>query len=125
LKDHLLLNLVEEQFEVFVTIDRGFEHQHNLKNCQIGIVIVHVSRNKAASYRALAAELLSSVVEVRPGGCCTFLAFEKSAHLVLRAAPFHRFSRGYLSRSPTRVLRGSPRSNWNPSTVRWNHVMVR
>jgi predicted nuclease of predicted toxin-antitoxin system len=66
LKDHLLLNLVEEQFDVFVTIDRGFEHQHNLKNRRIGIVIVHVSNNKAASYRALAAELLSSVVEVRP-----------------------------------------------------------
>ena len=67
LKDHLLLNLVEEQFDVFVTIDRGFEHQHNLKNRRIGIVIVHVSKNKAASYRALAAELLSSVVDVRPG----------------------------------------------------------
>lgn len=67
LKDHLLLNLVEQQFDVFVTIDRGFEHQHNLKNRRIGIVIVHVSKNKAASYRAVAAELLASVVEVRPG----------------------------------------------------------
>jgi predicted nuclease of predicted toxin-antitoxin system len=67
LKDHLLLNLVEEQFDVFVTIDRGFEHQHNLKNRRIGIVIVRVSKNKAVSYRALAAELLSAVREVRPG----------------------------------------------------------
>jgi len=30
-------------------------------------VIVHVSKNKAASYRAVAAELLSSVVDVRAG----------------------------------------------------------
>jgi hypothetical protein len=67
LKDHILLNLVEEQFDVFVTIDRGFEHQHNLKDRRIGIVIVHVSKNKVASYRAVAAELLSSVVGVRAG----------------------------------------------------------
>jgi hypothetical protein len=67
LKDHLLLNLVEEQFDVFVTIDRGFEHQHNLKNRRIGIVIVHVSKNKAESYRALAAEILLAIVNVRAG----------------------------------------------------------
>ncbi len=44
LKDHVLLSLVEEQFEELVTIDRGFEHEHNLKNRRLGIVIVHVSK---------------------------------------------------------------------------------
>jgi predicted nuclease of predicted toxin-antitoxin system len=39
LKDHVLLSLVEEQFEVLVTIDRGFEHEHNLKNRRLGIVM--------------------------------------------------------------------------------------
>jgi len=58
---------LRKQFDVFVTIDRGFEHQHNLRNRRIGIVIVHVSKNKVASYRAMAAELLSLVVDVRAG----------------------------------------------------------
>jgi hypothetical protein len=29
-----------------VTIDKGFEHEHNLKKLSFGIVIVHVPRNR-------------------------------------------------------------------------------
>jgi hypothetical protein len=46
LKDHILLPLVQDQFDVFVTIDQGFEHEHNLRKLHFGIVIVHVPKNR-------------------------------------------------------------------------------
>jgi hypothetical protein len=32
--------------DVFITADRGFEDEHELKSLSFGIVIVHVTRNK-------------------------------------------------------------------------------
>jgi hypothetical protein len=58
LKDNELLPRVAEQFYVLVTIDRGFEHEHNLTRVRLGIVIVHVAKNKVEFYRELAAQLL-------------------------------------------------------------------
>jgi hypothetical protein len=67
LRDHQLLPLVQEQFDVFVTIDGGFEHEHNLRKLSLGIVIVHVARNKVEFYRELASQLLEAVARVKPG----------------------------------------------------------
>jgi len=67
LADHVLLSRVQEEFDVLVTIDRGFEYQHNLKKLSVGIVIVHVARNKVESYRALAAQIQEAVGRARPG----------------------------------------------------------
>jgi hypothetical protein len=67
LKDHRLLPLLQGNFDVLVTIDGGFEYEHNLKRLSLGIVIAHVARNKVAFYRDLAPELLSAVERVKPG----------------------------------------------------------
>src|SRR5438105_5004278 len=67
LKDHLLLPLVQEQFDVLVTTDQGFEHEHNLKKLQLSIVIVHVPKNKLEFYEALAKPLLETVSTALPG----------------------------------------------------------
>ena len=67
LKDHVLLPRVQEQFDVLVTIDGGFEHEHNLKKLSLGIVIVHVSKNKLEFYRPLEPRLRDAVAAVRPG----------------------------------------------------------
>lgn len=67
LRDHTLLSLVEKEFDVLVTIDQGFEFEHNLKKLPMGIVIVHVARNKVEFYRALAPQLLEAIVRVQPG----------------------------------------------------------
>jgi hypothetical protein len=50
-KDHVLVKQLE--CDVFVTADKGFEHEHDLKSLSFGIVIVHVARNKIAFYRPL------------------------------------------------------------------------
>ena len=67
LPDQTLLSLVQKEFDVLVTIDRGFEYEHNLKKLSIGIVIVHVARNKLEFYRALAPQLREAVARVQPG----------------------------------------------------------
>ncbi|MCX6595481.1 MAG: hypothetical protein NTV70_03840 [Acidobacteria bacterium] len=66
---HLKDNVLVKQLEchVFVTADRGFEHQHNLKSLSFGIVVVHVERNKIAFYRPLFPQLRSAAATVRPG----------------------------------------------------------
>ena len=67
LKDKALLLRVRESFDVFVTIDKGFEFQHNLANLPVGIVIVEVRRNKLEHYRVLEKDLLAGVERSRPG----------------------------------------------------------
>lgn len=67
LKDHILLPLVQQHFDVFITIDQGFEFEHNLKKLKIGLVIVHVPSNKLESYRGLAGELIAAIEEVKFG----------------------------------------------------------
>ena len=65
LKDHVLVKQLE--CDVFVTADRGFEHEHNLKSLWFGIVIVHVARNKISFYRSLFPQLLDAVVTIKAG----------------------------------------------------------
>jgi hypothetical protein len=63
LKDHVLVKQLE--CDVFITADRGFEHEHNLKSLAFGIVIVHVARNKIAFYRPLFPQLLQAVAPIK------------------------------------------------------------
>jgi hypothetical protein len=67
LRDHIFLPLVQEHFDVFVTIDQGFEFEHNLKKLKVSLVIVHVSSNKLESYRGLAGKLVAAIEEGKPG----------------------------------------------------------
>jgi hypothetical protein len=53
--------------EVFLTIDQGFEHQHNLSSLGFGIVIVHVSRNRLAYYEAIREKISQALSSIRPG----------------------------------------------------------
>jgi hypothetical protein len=65
LKDNVLVKQLE--CDVFVTADRGFEHEHNLTSFSFGIVVVPVARNKIAFYRPLFPQLLNAVATVRAG----------------------------------------------------------
>jgi hypothetical protein len=65
LKDNELVKRLD--CDVFVTADRGFEHQHNLKSLTFGIVVVHVARNKIGFYRPLFPQLLNATAFVRAG----------------------------------------------------------
>lgn len=65
LKDNVLVRQLD--CDAFITADRGFEHQHNLRSLSFGIVVVHVERNKIAFYRPLFPQLHSAAAMVRPG----------------------------------------------------------
>lgn len=67
LKDHDFFHFYTGQFDVFVTIDRGFEFEHNLKTLTFGIVIVHIPINKVECYRPLFPDLVAAAERVQPG----------------------------------------------------------
>ena len=66
-KDKELILLLQGHFDVLITIDRGFEFQHNIKTLPFGIVIVHVLKNKIEFYRSLFAQLQKVAAQIQPG----------------------------------------------------------
>jgi hypothetical protein len=66
-KDGPLLAFAERHFDVFVTIDRKLERQHDLSNIRLGFVIARVANNTLASYPPVFVQLREAVELVRPG----------------------------------------------------------
>ncbi|MGO8792548.1 MAG: DUF5615 family PIN-like protein [Terriglobia bacterium] len=67
LPDNILVEHLQGRCEVFLTIDHGFEHQHNLSLLEFGIVIVHVPRNRLAYYELIREKIGQAVSSVKPG----------------------------------------------------------
>ena len=67
LTDHVLIERIQGRFDVFLTADKGFEHEHNPRNLRFGIVIAHVPKNKVEFYREILQELQDAIARVRPG----------------------------------------------------------
>ncbi|SPE36534.1 conserved hypothetical protein [Candidatus Sulfopaludibacter sp. SbA3] len=66
-KDHVLVRQIEGRFDVFVTIDKGFEFEHSLKRFSFGIVVVTTANNQMQSYDRLLEELVRQIDVVAPG----------------------------------------------------------
>lgn len=67
LADAELLVLAHNRFEVLLTLDQGFAHQHDLRKLTFGIVILHVPRNTLQFYEPLFSEITSAIETVNPG----------------------------------------------------------
>jgi predicted nuclease of predicted toxin-antitoxin system len=67
LPDAQLTAQAQGQFDVFVTIDKGFEFEVNLKKLTFGIVVVHVKRDRIEYYRPIFPALADVVERVRAG----------------------------------------------------------
>jgi len=65
--DNQLIQLAQGNFDVLLTLDRGFEFQHNLKKLTFGIVIVHPTLNRREDYEPMAEALRNAVEAVQPG----------------------------------------------------------
>ena len=65
--DSQLVQLAQRSFDVLLTLDRGFEFQHNLKKLTFGIVIIHATRNRKEDYQPLAEALGRAIETVQPG----------------------------------------------------------
>jgi hypothetical protein len=62
-----LMALVQQRFDVFVTIDQNLEYQQNLTKLTFGLVVVAVPDNNIKYYRPIFAELMKAAESVRPG----------------------------------------------------------
>jgi hypothetical protein len=67
LPDHAVLEQLQGRCDAFLTVGRGFEHEHNLSSLRFGIVIVHVPRNRMAYYELVREKIIEAVSSVRPG----------------------------------------------------------
>jgi hypothetical protein len=66
-KDGPLLMFAQDQFDVFVTIDRNLERQQNLAKLRMGIVVVRVPSNEIRYYEPLFEQLKGAAEIVRAG----------------------------------------------------------
>ena len=67
IKNGDLLVLAEQQFEVFVTVDRNLSFQQNLVSFKIAVVVIRARTNRLADLRPLVPKLLAVLPSVRPG----------------------------------------------------------
>ena len=66
-RDHILIPQIQGQFDVFVTIDKGFEFEHNLEKLSFGIIVLEAANNQMPSYERLLDELLQQIQTAAPG----------------------------------------------------------
>ena len=66
IKNGALLERAEKQFDVFLTVDRGLEHQQNLAGYDIAVVVVHSLSNDIAVLRSLMPQVRSALVRAKP-----------------------------------------------------------
>ena len=62
-----LLALAEQQFDVFVTVDRNLSFQQNLRRFNIAVVVLTAPSNRLRDLRLLMAQLLERVPSVKRG----------------------------------------------------------
>jgi predicted nuclease of predicted toxin-antitoxin system len=72
LGDGALLRRASQEFEVFLTVDRGIAFQQNLSGVSVAIIVLRVKRNTRAHLRPLVPELLRTL-EFASAGSVTWL----------------------------------------------------
>jgi mannitol/fructose-specific phosphotransferase system IIA component (Ntr-type) len=66
-QDHVLVPKIQDRFDVFLTIDKGFEFEHDLKKLSFGIVVLETANNQMRSYKRVMQELIRLIQCVAPG----------------------------------------------------------
>ena len=66
-KDHVLIPRIEGRYDVFLTIDKGFEFEHDLKKLWFGIIVLTTANNQMPSYERLLEELVRQIQLLSPG----------------------------------------------------------
>lgn len=62
-----LLAVAASDFDVLLTADQNLEHQQNLANFEIGIVVLVARSNRVADLLPIVPKVLEAISEVRPG----------------------------------------------------------
>lgn len=67
IKNGRLLRLAQEEFDVFVTVDRNLSFQQNLPQFNIAVAVLHAKTNRIEDLAQLAAPLLEALPQMEPG----------------------------------------------------------
>ena len=62
-----LLAQAEATFDVFVTMDKGFEHQQNISKYAIGVIIISARTNKLQDILPVMPKVNQMLRDVQPG----------------------------------------------------------
>ena len=71
IKNGELLALAENDFDVFVTVDRNLAFQQNLPKFSIAVAVLHAPSNRLADLKPLAPKLLSMLSSLEKGRAVT------------------------------------------------------
>ena len=66
-RDYILIARFQGQFDLFVTIDKGFEFEHNLDKLSFGIIVLETANNQMPSYERLLEDLIRQIQSAAPG----------------------------------------------------------
>ena len=66
-RDHVLIPQIQGRFDIFLTIDKGFEFEHNLKKLSFGVIVLETANNQMPSYERVSEELVRLIQSVAPG----------------------------------------------------------
>ena len=67
IKNGKLLALAEQEFDVFITVDRNLSFQQNLPKFNIAVIVLHAKSNKLADLKPLAPEIIAALSDVKIG----------------------------------------------------------
>lgn len=65
--DHVLIQRIQDRYDVFLTIDKGFEFEHSLAQLSFGIIILEAANNQMSSYERLLERLAQQIQVIAPG----------------------------------------------------------
>ncbi len=66
-KNGQLLALLEREFDVFITVDRGLSLQQNLSRFDIAVIVLQASSNRLVDLKPLVPEVLAVLSTVARG----------------------------------------------------------
>jgi predicted nuclease of predicted toxin-antitoxin system len=66
-QDNVLVRQIQDRFDVFLTLDKGFEFEQNLKMLSFGVVLLETTNNQMPSYERMLEEMISAIQLVEPG----------------------------------------------------------
>jgi hypothetical protein len=67
IKNGELLALAQEEFEVFITVDRNLSFQQNVPLFEIAVVVLHSRSNRYADLKFLAPAILATLPRLTNG----------------------------------------------------------
>lgn len=67
IKNGALLTLAENEFDVFVTVDRNLSFQQNLPKFDIAVLVLHAASNRLADLKPLAPKILATLPTLAKG----------------------------------------------------------